>query len=167
MAQRLVDIYVTLQDHEGEKSTVRAYFAADDQDTIETTTANVGDIVAAIYTASEAHMTEWSWVVRTFNGFALPAMAVYGDSEDKAYFEFRSQNTGQVYALSVPAPKAELFAADNETVDPNDAQAANVIITVTTIGASKSADTDLQYIKGYRLRKKSRKERPGYSTAQG
>ena len=167
MATVKVEFRATFIDHESESSTVLGYQEMDDTTSAADLATARDAFCAAASGVSGNQLKDCSVTLRSYTSFAPPAMTVYGDSEDKVYLFFRSASTGNPYSIQAPGPLAADFAADNETVAPAATGIAALITWVTGTGASKSGDTDLQFILGYRRRRKSRKERPGYSTAQG
>ena len=167
MATIKIEFRSTFIDHEAESSTVIGYAEMDDTSTAADIATARDAFCAAVVGTSGNQLKDCTAIIRSYTSFTPPAMAVYGDSEDKAYLYFRSASTGNPYSIQVPGPLAADFASDNETVAPAATGIAALITWVSTNGASKAGDTDLQFILGYRRRSKSRKERPGYSTAQG
>lgn len=167
MADILVEYRATFADPERAVSTIVAYqLLADTVTLAELATAKQAwcDAVAPV---STAQVQECTATMRTFTSFVLPSQTVYGNIEDKAFFEFRSLVDGTVYSTRVPAPNAADFKADVETDNPTNAQEATFISWVEANGVTKSGRGSLKFILGYRTRASGRKERIGIPSAIG
>lgn len=93
------------------------------------------------------------------------ATAQFESSEDKAMVAFTT-NTGALHRYQVPAPKAAIFLADLETVNPAQADVAAFTAAVIAQGVSSRDGADITtFIGGIRIRKKLRRRVNIYTLA--
>jgi hypothetical protein len=102
---------------------------------------------AALQNAKGAYTT--SPTVNTYG-----TNAVYETIEDKAQLTFQTA-TGAIHRYQIPAPKAAIFLADDETVDPaNTDVAALATAFVAEQVASRDGSLIASFIGGIRVRRK-------------
>lgn len=85
---------------------------------------------------------------------AYGTQATYGSVEDKARLTFTDALFG-LHHFEVPAPKAAIFLADGETVDPSNANVISLVTAFTTYIYANVTDTaPLAFVGGVRSRRK-------------
>lgn len=169
MASIVVEFRAVFIDPENEKSVVLAYQTFDDVTSTPNDITTARDVWATLVAAaSQDQLQEATATIRHFTSFTKPAQGLLANSEDKEFLVFRSTDgEAQGYKVSIPGPKSSQFAADLETVDITAVATAALITHVVTDMCTKDGSLNLAYISGYRIRKKSRRERPGISSAIG
>lgn len=102
---------------------------------------------AALQNAKGAYTTS-----PTVNSYGTNA--VYETIEDKAQLTFQTA-TGAIHRYQIPAPKAAIFMADDETVDPANADVlALAAAFVADQVASRDGSLIASFIGGIRVRRK-------------
>jgi len=97
------------------------------------------------------------------NGIQIPGtygvQADYGSAEDKALFTFVDSG-GNIHRYQVPAPKAAIFYADGETVNPANGLVAAWVNVMTNFAAnayfisSRDGEPLSTFVGGIRLRRR-------------
>lgn len=92
---------------------------------------------------------------------ALPTVGDYDDTEDRAVFLFRSAN-GYEVQVNIPAPKATVFLADDETIDSAQADVASFITGCQSQLCAHDGSALAEYVRGYRQRSRTRGREKGF-----
>ena|ERR1041384_2037473 len=98
----------------------------------ETVAATLGNAIAAATNAN------WEGASGPYSFVSVPALgtaATYVDIEDKAVLSYLS-GTGQLHRLSIPAPKATLFYADQQTVEKADTLVAAITAAMILVSGT-------------------------------
>lgn len=142
------------RDAKGNTSRMKMILGAADN-AVNTVNANV--LKAHLAAISNAHVDD-------ANDAAPINKRIYGTSgeydtvEDKAVLTF-TDDIGNLHRYQVPAPKAAIFSADQETVNPANAAVASVITDMSTFAyGNYNSASPLVYIGGVRLRRRMQRK---------
>ena len=111
----------------------------------------MGPLVAEIVATSCAGLKRATIV---YDGGTATAgiSGAYGNIEDKVRLCF-SGNAGDTMEMDIPAPIADIFSADNETVDPTNAQIQALLAQLIALACTKLGQTIVALLWGKRVRK--------------
>lgn len=117
---------------------------------IETAVTN-GSAIQAILQGVSNSQCNLEWHGTKNLAFGVPTPAQYENVQDSADLLYASSVDGSITRLCLPAPHANIFLADQETVDPT---AIAVVLGIVTgdllTGTGQTVDT---YLGGTRRRK--------------
>lgn len=137
---------------------------------LESAVVDSNNKIAAL---SNATLQGYAIVSRDFNTRIGPVKAGnYPSCEDKAMLQFAAAN-GVAKILKVPAPKDEIFLADQETVDQTAGVVNALVIAATTElftpsrWVSNQGSHLQEYDYGSRTRGRGKSEKPGRQHAIG
>lgn len=173
MTTRILRLEIIWQDFEGEFVNQHLNYLDDDTQSTPDIITWGTTIVSGL--AAHTNMVLSSWSVRgtrTFNTHTPPTQAgKFPNSEDKLSLQAYSV-TGNPIKLSIGAPVDSDIGPDLETWVPASYAALKTLFSTpdTTTGAvitDTAGNAFKEFGSGYRLRTKSKKERPGQAPARG
>lgn len=168
MPDFLVDFLVTYTDSEGETSNCLGHKLYDVRATLGDIQADGSEFATLINALTTNTVQSVSAIQRTYLNLHIPGgFAEFANSEDKALLCFRSTVAGGQYTIKIPAPRRFIFKSDGETINPAYAPVQLFTDWVIANLVTKEGRAGLSFTTGQRIRKRSRKERPGVSTARG
>lgn len=110
-------------------------------------------LVTVLDAISDAAINGMAFTAQDTTQIGATAAGDYDTAQDKAIFVFSS--VGGQYQIAVPAPEADIFLPDKETVD---AAAADVAAFIAAIQANSTDPfgNALTFVKGFRQRTNAR-----------
>lgn len=165
---------LTMIDFEHESAQTRWQFNFTDgslASDIQTSARGTANLLAACSNGTEK---EFVALYREFNTSNVPAKAgAYPNSEDKLLLDY-FDSVGNTVRYQIMAPLDSNFQADQETVDPTSATISALTANLTAAAGadgyqvvSNAGNPIVGLYRGQRLRKRGKKEAPGYFQAIG
>lgn len=111
--------------------------------------ADYGPLVAVLNPISDAAINGMAFTAQDVTPIGATAAGDYDSAQDKALFIFRS--VGGDYQIAVPAPEADIFLPDKETVNATQADVAAFIAAIQA-NSTDPAGNALTFVKGLRQR---------------
>jgi hypothetical protein len=150
------------RDAKGQTSSTRWFVGGDGPAPVDLITQDLAITVALPPLSNCAVQSVHGLVENQATKPTYGAAAEFDDVEDKAVFTF-STDSGSFHRVSVPAPKAAIFLADKETVDPANGLVATFVAAIT--GISTTAYTSdrngvriTTFVGGQRIRRRTQRK---------
>jgi hypothetical protein len=155
---------VKLRDARGDEYHFRYYVSAAD---IPAAVTAATAVYTALGAATNAAICRAWGFVNTNNLTPYGGTGNYQDKEDQAKLVFQN-NALQLVSYTVPAPKAAMFLADGETVDPTAATLGyNLAAALAANATDKFGVTLANWLGGKRLRRRAQKKVTAWTRTPG